>query len=76
MKRNIFHSTHRHFFKLSVLGLVMGLLVFNPWGEAIAEDFPSGTITFVSPTRAGGGNDRLLRAFSSIWKKYIKADFN
>ena len=27
------------------------------------------------PTREGGGADRNLRAFSSIWKKYLKVNF-
>lgn len=42
---------------------------------AFAQSFPSRNIDVVIPTREGGGADRLYRAFTSIWKNHLKADF-
>jgi tripartite-type tricarboxylate transporter receptor subunit TctC len=46
-----------------------------PFGSAFAAGFPDGDIDVTVPTRAGGGADRNLRAFTSIWKKYLNATF-
>jgi len=40
-----------------------------------AAGFPDHNINVIIPTREGGGADRNFRAFSSVWKRYIKADF-
>ena len=52
-----------------------GLLTGLPSAEALANKFPSRNIKVYVPTREGGGADRNLRAFSSIWKKYLKVNF-
>ncbi len=46
-----------------------------PFRSAFAAGFPEGDISVTVPTRAGGGADRNLRAFTSIWKKYLDATF-
>ncbi|MGI9336704.1 MAG: Bug family tripartite tricarboxylate transporter substrate binding protein [Gammaproteobacteria bacterium] len=46
-----------------------------PGAVARAEDFPSRNVKVVVPTREGGGADRNLRAFTSIWKKYLDTSF-
>ena len=46
-----------------------------PFGNAFAAGFPDGPISIAVPTRAGGGADRNLRAFTGIWKKYLKTTF-
>lgn len=46
-----------------------------PFSNAFAQSFPSRNIQVAIPTRAGGGADRLFRATSSVWKKYIKTNF-
>jgi tripartite-type tricarboxylate transporter receptor subunit TctC len=46
-----------------------------PFGNAFADKFPDGDISVIVPTRAGGGADRNLRAFTAIWKKYLDTTF-
>ncbi len=46
-----------------------------PFGNAFAAGFPERDISVTVPTRAGGGADRNLRAFTSIWKKYLDTTF-
>ncbi|MDA0241093.1 MAG: tripartite tricarboxylate transporter substrate-binding protein [Proteobacteria bacterium] len=46
-----------------------------PFGEAFAANFPARNIQVAIPTRAGGGADRLFRATSGVWKKYINTNF-
>ena len=46
-----------------------------PFGNAFAAGFPDGDISVTVPTRAGGGADRNLRAFTGIWKKYLDTTF-
>jgi tripartite-type tricarboxylate transporter receptor subunit TctC len=46
-----------------------------PFGSAFAAGFPDGPISVTVPTRAGGGADRNLRAFTGIWKKYLNTTF-
>jgi tripartite-type tricarboxylate transporter receptor subunit TctC len=43
--------------------------------SAFAADFPARNIDVVIPTREGGGADRLFRAFTSVWKTHLGADF-
>ncbi len=40
-----------------------------------AETYPSQNINVYIPTREGGGADRNFRAFTSIWKEKLGADF-
>ncbi|NKB47811.1 MAG: hypothetical protein GKS02_00455 [Alphaproteobacteria bacterium] len=46
-----------------------------PFAGAFGAGFPDGDISVTVPTRAGGGADRNLRAFTGIWKKYLDATF-
>lgn len=46
-----------------------------PFSNAFAAGFPEGDIDVIVPTRAGGGADRNLRTFVSVWKKYLDATF-
>ncbi len=52
-----------------------GLLAALPVTRALAADFPSRNIKVYVPTREGGGADRNLRAFTSVWKDYLKVNF-
>jgi tripartite-type tricarboxylate transporter receptor subunit TctC len=55
---------------------VLGASALGLWGHrASAAAFPEGNMKVVVPTREGGGADRNLRAFTSIWKKYLKTNF-
>jgi len=42
---------------------------------ARAAEYPERNISVIIPTREGGGADRNFRAFSSIWKTKLGADF-
>ncbi len=42
---------------------------------AFGATYPSRNIKVFVPTREGGGADRNLRAFSGVWKKYLKTKF-
>ena len=46
-----------------------------PLGTALGAEFPSENINIYVPTREGGGADRNLRAFTGVWKKYLKTNF-
>jgi tripartite-type tricarboxylate transporter receptor subunit TctC len=56
---------------------VLGAAAFSsmPFGNAFAAEFPDGDISVTVPTRAGGGADRNLRAFTGVWKKYLVTNF-
>ncbi len=43
--------------------------------HAFAAGYPDRNIKVVIPTREGGGADRNFRAFSGIWKNYLKTKF-
>ncbi len=49
-------------------------LASTPLVRAFAADFPSENMKVMVATREGGGADRNLRAFWSVWKKYLKTD--
>ena len=59
----------------SAAALGVAALSSMPFGNAFAAGFPDGDISVTVPTRAGGGADRNLRAFTSIWKKYLDTTF-
>ncbi|MCG6904865.1 MAG: hypothetical protein LJE68_19505 [Rhodobacter sp.] len=44
-------------------------------GIARAAGYPERNINVIIPTREGGGADRNFRAFSSVWKTKLGADF-
>ncbi len=46
-----------------------------PFAPARAAGFPDRNIDVIVPTQAGGGADRNLRAVASVWKKYLKTNF-
>ena len=46
----------------------------SPLASAFADKFPSRNLSVMVATREGGGADRNLRAFWSVWKKYLKTD--
>lgn len=49
-------------------------LATSPLFSAFADTFPSEKLNVMVATREGGGADRNLRAFWSVWKKYLKTD--
>jgi tripartite-type tricarboxylate transporter receptor subunit TctC len=49
-------------------------LASTPFARAFAADYPSENMKVMVATREGGGADRNLRAFWSVWKKYLKTD--
>lgn len=52
-----------------------GLTLATPAILRAADDFPSQNISVFIPTAEGGGADRNFRAFSSVWKSKLGADF-
>ncbi|MDH3593711.1 MAG: tripartite tricarboxylate transporter substrate-binding protein [Rhodospirillales bacterium] len=67
--------TRRAFLKGSAAAAGAVGLASHPLAFALAETFPSRNINVYVPTREGGGADRNLRAFTSVWKKYLKVNF-
>jgi len=49
-------------------------LASTPLARAFAEKFPSENMKVMVATREGGGADRNLRAFWSVWKKYLDTE--
>ena len=56
-------------------GAAAGGLILAAPQIARASSFPDRNISVIIPTREGGGADRNFRAFSSIWKTKLEADF-
>lgn len=50
-------------------------LTMLPWQAALAAGYPDQNIQVYVPTRAGGGADRNLRAFTGVWKNYLNTNF-
>jgi tripartite-type tricarboxylate transporter receptor subunit TctC len=46
-----------------------------PFSRALAAGFPERNLKVYVPTREGGGADRLLRAITGVWKKYLGVNF-
>jgi tripartite-type tricarboxylate transporter receptor subunit TctC len=67
-------ATRRDFLKgASAVG---ALALAGGGGRAArAAGYPERNIDVIVPTREGGGADRNLRAFTSIWKKYLPTNF-
>ena len=51
-----------------------GIVGSVPSTQSLAAGFPERNLNVYVPTRAGGGADRNLRAFTGVWKKYLKVD--
>lgn len=57
-------------------GALAGLGALSALGARPARAaYPDQNIQVYVPTRAGGGADRNLRAFTGVWKKYLNTDF-
>ena len=67
-------TTRRSFLQGTVAAGAATLAV-APFREARSAAYPSENINVVIPTREGGGADRNFRAFTGIWKKYLKTKF-
>jgi tripartite-type tricarboxylate transporter receptor subunit TctC len=72
---NHLKSSRRGFLRSSAALAGASALAASPLGSAFAETFPSRNINVYVPTREGGGADRNLRAFTGVWKKYLKTEF-
>ncbi|MEZ5843591.1 MAG: tripartite tricarboxylate transporter substrate-binding protein [Hyphomicrobiaceae bacterium] len=55
-------------------GVSLGATATLPTVPAFGQSFPSQNIKVMVATREGGDADRNLRAFWSVWKKYLKTD--
>lgn len=67
-------STRRNFLigSAAVAGAAIGASAFPR--QAFAA-YPDRNIDVIVPTAEGGGADRNMRAFNSVWKKYINTNF-
>lgn len=72
-----FNNDHsrRAFMKGTGAAMGAGALSLLPFEIALAAAFPERNMKVYVPTREGGGADRNLRAFSGVWKKYLKTNF-
>ena len=68
-------SSRRGFVKGTAATVGLSALAMSPFGAAFGAGFPSRNIQVYVPTREGGGADRNLRAFTGVWKKYLKINF-
>jgi len=66
--------SRRRFLKNSA-ALAAGLSTAGATATLHAAAYPDHNISVIIPTREGGGADRNFRAFSSVWKNYIKVGF-
>ncbi len=67
--------TRRKFLEGAGATLGGAALSMLPLQIALAAAFPERNIKVYVPTREGGGADRNLRAFTGVWKKYLKTKF-
>ena len=67
-----FWIPRRTLLKGSAAALGTVALSTSPISSAFGAKFPSDPISVMVATREGGGADRNLRAFWSVWKKYLK----
>jgi tripartite-type tricarboxylate transporter receptor subunit TctC len=72
MSRLYWPTDRRAFLKGSVAA---GAAAALPFGSAFGAGFPERNMQIYVPTREGGGADRNQRAFSGVWKKYLKTEF-
>lgn len=59
----------------SAAALGAATLAATPFGSLLAAGYPDRNLKVYVPTRAGGGADRNLRAFTGVWKNYLKTNF-
>ncbi len=71
--RYVWSPTRRTFIKSAVVAGAGSLVM--PFGSVFAAQFPSRNIKVFVPTREGGGADRNLRAFTGVWRKHLKTNF-
>ena len=71
---NFDELSRRSFLKGANALVGAGVLASVPSMGAFAAGFPERNLNIYVPTRAGGGADRNLRAFTGVWKKYLKVD--
>jgi len=67
--------SRRLFMKGAGAALGASALSTLPLQIALAAAFPERNLKVYVPTRAGGGADRNLRAFTGVWKNYLKTNF-
>jgi tripartite-type tricarboxylate transporter receptor subunit TctC len=67
--------SRRTFIKGSLAAVGAGAVSTFPFGKAFGDDFPSRNMNIVIATGAGGAADKNARAFTGVWKKYFKTDF-
>ncbi|MEL0106059.1 MAG: hypothetical protein VW802_03840 [Rhodospirillaceae bacterium] len=67
-----FWIPRRTLLKGSAAALGTAALTTSPISSAFGAKFPSNPLSVMVATREGGGADRNLRAFWSVWKKYLK----
>lgn len=72
MDRNNRYTDRRTLLKGGAAALGGAALASSPLFQAFAAEFPSEALKVMVATREGGGADRNLRAFWSVWKKYLK----
>lgn len=68
-------TTRRQFLKTSMLAAGPGLAAGSIMSRAWAQSYPERNISLVIPTREGGGADRDIRIFTSVWKNHIDTNF-
>lgn len=69
----ILRPSRRTFLQTALAGGA-ALTTLDPFRQALAA-YPENNIDVVIPTRAGGGADQLFRAVTTVWKKYLKTNF-
>ncbi|MEK9910607.1 MAG: twin-arginine translocation signal domain-containing protein [Candidatus Puniceispirillum sp.] len=52
-----------------------GLMLGGGLSSQAWAAYPDRNVDVIIPTREGGGADRLFRAFTSVWKKYLNTNF-
>jgi len=71
----ILKPSRRRFLQGAAASAGVAAISATPFRSAFAAKFPSRNIKVVVPTREGGGADRNLRAFTSVWKNYLNIKF-
>jgi tripartite-type tricarboxylate transporter receptor subunit TctC len=64
----------RDVLRAGLASLTTSALALTPFSKAWAA-YPEHSINVVVPTQAGGGADRLARAFAEVWRKHLGAAF-
>jgi hypothetical protein len=75
MKENQHTLSRRTFLKGSAAAVGLGAFSTLHFKTVFADDFPSRDINVLVATGEGGAADRVLRSFTSVWKKYLNTGF-